>query len=254
MPGYIILNADVTDPAGYEEFKHLAEQAIARYDGRYLARGGALEAPEGDWLSRIVLLEFPSYDAALTFYRSEAYGAAKAVRLRCAVSRVALVKGCEPATGGDAVELGRMENLIRRYFEACNAADVEAIAACFVPDAVHYFPPGMYDGPFRGAQTIAERWKAAVETFGSRWSVDRLLCDPATHQAVIEWTHFKTKQGTVLRGDEWYRFDPSSGLIQEIRAYYASPQDPGLERLELEGFDYASAGYPLQPPNGGGDR
>jgi methyltransferase len=144
----------------------------------------------------------------------------------------------------------RMERLIRAYFAACNAADVDAIAACFVPDAVHYFPPGMYEGPFRGARTIAERWRSAVETLGSYWTVDRVLCDPASHQAVIEWSHFKTRHGTLLRGDEWYRFDPGSGLIAEIRAYYASPQDPSLERLELGGYDYAGHGYPLAPPAG----
>lgn len=141
-----------------------------------------------------------------------------------------------------------MEKTIRAYFDACNAADPEAIASFFVPDAVHYFPPGMYQGPFRGARTIGERWKQAVEKLGSVWTVDHVITDPATARAVIEWTHFKTFQGTVLRGDEWYVFDPATGLIREIRAYYASPQDPSLERLELGGFDYAGRGYPLEPP------
>ena len=51
----------------------------------------------------------------------------------------------------------------------------------------------------------------------------------------------------VLRGDEWYEFDPSTGLISEIRAYYASPQARDLQRLELEGFDYAGRGYSVEP-------
>lgn len=141
-----------------------------------------------------------------------------------------------------------MEALIRRYFDACNRGDEQAIAACFTPDAVHYFPPGMYGGPFRGAAAIAASWRRAVEELGSRWTVDRVLCDPESGQAVIEWSHFKTKQGKLLRGDEWYVFDADSGLIKEIRAYYASPQDSELERLELGGFDYEGRGYPLQPP------
>ena len=141
-----------------------------------------------------------------------------------------------------------MADLIRRYFDACNAADADAIAACFVADAVHYFPPGMYQGPFRSAATIAARWVKAVETLGSVWTIDNLITDPASAQAVIEWTHFKTLTNTVLRGDEWYRFDAASGLITEIRAYYASPQAPDLTALELGGFDYAGGGYPLTPP------
>lgn len=143
-----------------------------------------------------------------------------------------------------ALSAQQMRERIIAYFDACNSGDAQAIAAHFVPDAVHYFPPGMYQGPFRGAETIGERWAWAVETLGSHWSVDEFIGDPATGRAVIEWTHTKRAKGVVLRGDEWYRFDPATGLIAEIRAYYASPQDPARERLELEGFDYAGRGYP----------
>jgi ketosteroid isomerase-like protein len=34
----------------------------------------------------------------------------------------------------------RIEGVIRTYVEALNDADDEAIAACFCPDAAHYFP------------------------------------------------------------------------------------------------------------------
>lgn len=140
-----------------------------------------------------------------------------------------------------------MERHIRDYFDACNTGDPARIGPYFEPDGVHYFPPGMYGGPFEGAQTIGERWQMAVETFGSFWTVDQVICEPETRRAVIEWTHFKRKQGTVLRGDEWYVFS-ERGLIAEIRAYYASPQDKSLKALELGGFDYAGRGYPLAPP------
>ena len=149
-----------------------------------------------------------------------------------------------------AAQASRMKALILRYFDACNAADADAIVACFVPDAVHYFPPGMYGGPFRGARVIAEKWRQAVEELGSYWTVDNMICDPDANQAVIEWSHFKTKQGKVLRGDEWYVFDAESGLIREVRAYYASPQDASLGRNELAGFNYAARGYPSLPPGG----
>lgn len=143
---------------------------------------------------------------------------------------------------------GAMEKRIRDYFDACNSGDPELVAMHFTPDAVHYFPPGMYAGPFRGADTIGERWKNAVENLGSIWTVDQVITDPETARAVIEWTHFKTSAGTILRGDEWYLFDDKTGLIKEIRAYYASPQDPTLETLELEGYDYQGLGYPMEPP------
>jgi SnoaL-like domain len=141
-----------------------------------------------------------------------------------------------------------MERLIRTYFDGCNQADIATMAGCFVDDAVHYFPPGMYGGPFVGAQAIAQRWADAVRKFGSVWTVDQVLADPASARAVVEWTHFKTFQGTVLRGDEWYVFDSDRGLITEIRAYYAAPQATDLPRHELGGFDYAGRGYALEPP------
>ena len=108
----------------------------------------------------------------------------------------------------------RMEAHIRAYFAACNAGDVERIASFFEPDAVHYFPAGMYEGPFRGARVIASRWREAVERLGSVWTVDQVLCDPATRRAVIEWSHFKRRQGVLLRGDEWYVFS-ARGLIED---------------------------------------
>ena len=141
-----------------------------------------------------------------------------------------------------------MRDLIVRYFEACNQGDSDAIAACLTPEAVHYFPPGMYGGAFRGARAIGDRWVKAYQELGSRWALERVAVDAEMNTAVAEWSHYKTKQGTVLRGDEWYEFDDDSGLISEIRAYYASPQAADLQRLELAEFDYAGRGYSNRPP------
>ena len=143
-----------------------------------------------------------------------------------------------------------MEALMREYYDGCNEANREKIMRCFTPDAIHYFPPGMYEGPFRSSEKIAERWREAVEKFGSYWTIDALLIDAEKAEAVIEWTHFKTGQGTVLRGAEWVVFDKESGLMQEIRAYYASPQATDLKRLELGGFDYEQRGYEMVSPRG----
>lgn len=139
-----------------------------------------------------------------------------------------------------------IERRIRDYFDDCNSGVAERIAAHFEQDAVHYFPPGMYGGPFRGAATIAAKWSEAVAALGSYWTVDQLICDPPNLRAVIEWSHFKRRSGVLLRGDEWYVFAPS-GLIREIRAYYAAPQD-GSSLLELGGFDYAGRNYPIEAP------
>ncbi|MEU3513356.1 nuclear transport factor 2 family protein [Streptomyces longwoodensis] len=144
-----------------------------------------------------------------------------------------------------------MRTLIERYFAGCNEADTAAMTACFVPNAVHYFPAGspvFAPGPFVGAEVIAQRWADTVREAGSSWTVDNFVGDESTGVAVIEWTHFRAGTGVMLRGDEWYRFDPATGLIAEIRAYYAAPQPTGVATVELGGFDYAGRGYPLTSP------
>ena len=93
MPGYVFMHADVTDPDGYEEFKSLAAAAIADHGGRYLVRGGAVQPLEGEWRSRVVLVEFPTYVAALAFYHSDAYQKARQVRLRSSTASVVAMDG-----------------------------------------------------------------------------------------------------------------------------------------------------------------
>lgn len=141
-----------------------------------------------------------------------------------------------------------MEATIRRYFQACNAADHDALVACFTPGAVHYFPPGLPDVPWRGADRIAKGWIWCVQNLGSCWTIENVLCSSTRPEAVIEWTHWKTRSDTALRGDEWYVFDESSGRIAEIRAYYAAPADRSAAICELSGFDYRHRGYAMKPP------
>ena len=134
--------------------------------------------------------------------------------------------------------------LIRRYFDACNAADYQALVDCFTPDAVHYFPAGLPEVPWRGADTIAKKWIWCVETLGSQWTIERILISHDKPEAMIEWTHWKNKSRTALRGAEWYIFE--DGKISEIRAYYASPADKAVAINQLVDFDYDGRGYHLK--------
>ena len=150
-------------------------------------------------------------------------------------------------TGAAATPAARAEALIRDYFAACNAADRAALIDCFTADAVHYFPPGLPGAPWRGAATIADGWVWCVRTLGSRWTIEKVLAGADGREAVIEWTHWKTGPGEVLRGDEWYIFNEDVTRIAEIRAYYASPVNKGDPINSLHDFDYAGRGYHLRP-------
>jgi uncharacterized protein (DUF1330 family) len=97
MPAYVIADVSVHDPAQYDDYKRMAPASIAQYGGRYLARGGATEALEGDWRpTRLVILEFPSYARAKEWWGSSEYAPAKALRNRTASSNLMLLEGYDP--------------------------------------------------------------------------------------------------------------------------------------------------------------
>jgi len=133
---------------------------------------------------------------------------------------------------------------VTAYFESCNAASRERFAAVLAADCVHYFPPGA-GGPYRGRDAIADLWIGFVKRVGSRWTIDRLVCDG--EQLCIEWTHFKPGAAERIRGSEWYEFG-DDGKITAIWAHYASPRDPARPANELEGFPYVEHGYPGEAP------
>jgi hypothetical protein len=141
-----------------------------------------------------------------------------------------------------------LESLLRGYFDACNAGDAKTIAACLTPKAVHYFPANERYGPWRGAKSIAEGWAAVQRHSRAVWIIDALMIDCAKAEAVVEWTQFRARSGKRLRGVDWYVFDPLSGLISEVRAYYAADEHRGQIAHELGGFDYAARGYPTVAP------
>jgi uncharacterized protein (DUF1330 family) len=94
MPAYFIVDLDVTDAVAFEEYRKQVPPTIARYGGKFLARGGRCETIEGAWApKRLVLLEFPSMEAAKRWYESEEYRAPKALRLRSSRGSAILVEG-----------------------------------------------------------------------------------------------------------------------------------------------------------------
>jgi uncharacterized protein (DUF1330 family) len=95
MPSaYIIANVNVTDPVQYEEYKKWSSAAMQVHGAEVCVRGGQVEVLEGDWSpERVVILKFPSMDAARRYNDSSEYGKARAVRQGAAVARLVLVEG-----------------------------------------------------------------------------------------------------------------------------------------------------------------
>ena len=94
MPAYIIAQVNVKDPQKYQEYAKLAGAANAKYGGRFLVRGGAKHALEGDIpFQRIVVTEFADVEAARKFYHSVEYQAARKHRLGAADFNMVIVEG-----------------------------------------------------------------------------------------------------------------------------------------------------------------
>lgn len=94
MAAYVITEIDITDPAGYEEYRKLGPPTVAAYGGKFVARGGKVETLEGNWLpKRVVVLEFESMERAKQWWSSQEYSAAKQVRHKTAITNMIVVEG-----------------------------------------------------------------------------------------------------------------------------------------------------------------
>lgn len=94
MPAYVIAMMKVTNPEAYEGYRALAGPAIAKHGGRFLARGGKHEVLEGGFPgSRVVVVEFESFDRAKSFYDSAEYRAARDQRRGAAEFNLLIVEG-----------------------------------------------------------------------------------------------------------------------------------------------------------------
>ena len=102
MPkGYLIAHVDVTDPEAYKGYVTANAEAFAKYEGRFLVRGGGNEILEGTSRSRHVVLEFPSYKAAWDCYHSPEYGKAMAIRKPASEGDVVIVEGYDGPQPGE---------------------------------------------------------------------------------------------------------------------------------------------------------
>jgi uncharacterized protein (DUF1330 family) len=94
VPAYVIYQGDVSDPDRYEQYKVRAAASIEAAGGRYLVRGGEIETLEGrPPAGRTVLLEFPTMQAAVDWYRGEEYSEIRKLREGAAKARMYAVDG-----------------------------------------------------------------------------------------------------------------------------------------------------------------
>lgn len=93
--GYWIARMDVRDPERYKDYIRTATPAYEEFGAVFLVRGGECKGVEGDSRGRNVVIQFPSYKAALDCYASDTYKAARAIRQEAADGEVVIVEGPE---------------------------------------------------------------------------------------------------------------------------------------------------------------
>jgi len=93
LPGYVVAEVDVTDPATFKQYSDKAPGTIAASGGHYLIRGGKFTSVEGDAPKRFVVIQFDSMEKAKAWEDSPAYEAIKPIRHKSAKSRVFIIEG-----------------------------------------------------------------------------------------------------------------------------------------------------------------
>ena len=99
MPAYWIARSKINDPVEYKKYADVAGDIARQYGGKVLARGGRFRVMEGpEKFQRFVVIEFPTFEQAVSCFESPEYVAAAAHRRNGAgeVENV-IVEGGEPA-------------------------------------------------------------------------------------------------------------------------------------------------------------
>jgi uncharacterized protein (DUF1330 family) len=94
MTAYVIGDIEVTEPAAFQEYRNRIGATVEQYGGKFVVRGGRVNPKEGDWQPRhVVMLEFPSFEQAESWYNSSEYKPLIAMREKAARTNLIIVEG-----------------------------------------------------------------------------------------------------------------------------------------------------------------
>jgi len=92
--GYLIIRLSITDNNKFQKYPPLSTEAMKKFNGKYLVRGGKFDVLEGEWpVDRTTVVEFESYEIAKECYESIEYTNAKKIRELSAKSDFILIEG-----------------------------------------------------------------------------------------------------------------------------------------------------------------
>lgn len=93
MAVYIVSRVDITDPERMAGYMQAAPATVEAFGGKYIVRTGNIEVIEGTQrCDRVVVLEFPTREQALAWYKSDAYRPLRDVRWEAAKASIMLME------------------------------------------------------------------------------------------------------------------------------------------------------------------
>ena len=94
MKGYVVcVYKSIDNEEKLKEYAAKARAAVEKYKGKFLIRGGKSINNEGEKSPRTVVIEFPSYDEANSFYNSKEYQEAHSILNSYAVRQHQTIEG-----------------------------------------------------------------------------------------------------------------------------------------------------------------
>lgn len=98
--GYWITRVDVGNIGRYQAYIAANAEPIKAFGGKFLVRGGKFESLEGSSRARNVVVEFPSYQAALDCWKSPGYQYAISLRKNIATFDLIVIEGLDTPDSG----------------------------------------------------------------------------------------------------------------------------------------------------------
>jgi uncharacterized protein (DUF1330 family) len=94
MKAFVIATETAKNEAMFAEYRKAVPATIEAFGGKFIVRGGDLKLLEGEWPHpRLVIIEFPSREAAEGWYRSPEYQKIIGLRRNSTVGNLVIVEG-----------------------------------------------------------------------------------------------------------------------------------------------------------------
>ena len=94
MKGYIVcVYENINDDNALKEYATKATQAVQKYNGKFLIRGGKNITTEGNDFVRTTVIEFSSFDIAKEFFYSKDYQDAHKLLKKTVIRNHQIIEG-----------------------------------------------------------------------------------------------------------------------------------------------------------------